>query len=475
MISRRCVLAGLAGGVIAPRGVGTATAAGRLDVLIIGAGLSGLYAAMLLEELGARVQVIEGRKRIGGRLYTRFDLPGHPEVGGNTIASGYGRTIDVARRIGLELIDYAPRIFTGPAPELVLHGELIPAAAWPDSKHNHLPADYRDVMPWQIPAVRLTGRNPLGASAEWLNPKHAGLDVALHDFFIAQGLSDAEIRLGYDTNPYFGDSSWSVSALMFLFNERWVAEQRAIGQAAYAVAGGNQRLPEAMAAQLQNEVLLDHDVTAIESLPDRVRVQLKNGRKLEAAQAVCSVPVSKLRDIRVLPDFDGAQRGAVRSLRYMRNTLVFLVPKRAFWESDGLSPSMWTNGIAGVVAAQKFGDDADEITGLVVNARGWSADYLDRLGPALAGAAVIAEIEGLRPAAKGTLELGGFHSWWLDRFAAGDWAIYGPGQVTGLLPEVAKPHGRVHFCGEHAGTANRGMESALESAEQAVVAVAERL
>jgi monoamine oxidase len=159
----------------------------------------------------------------------------------------------------------------------------------------------------------------------------------------------------------------------------------------------------------------------------------------------------------------------------MRNTLVFLVPKKPFWEQDGLPPSMWTDGRLGTVTAQKFGSDPNEVTGFVVNARGWSADSLDRLGEATLGTAVLREIERLRPAAKGALEVGGWHSWWLDPFSAGDWAIYGPGQVTRLVPQVAKPHGRLHFCGEHAGLANRGMESALESAEAAAVAVAARL
>lgn len=41
-----------------------------IDVVVVGAGLSGLHAAMLLEELGLNVQVIEARQRVGGRVYT---------------------------------------------------------------------------------------------------------------------------------------------------------------------------------------------------------------------------------------------------------------------------------------------------------------------------------------------------------------------------------------------------------------------
>ena len=475
MISRRSVLAGLAGAALAPRTARAAATSSKLDVLVLGAGLSGLYAATLLEELGARVQVIEARHRIGGRLYTRFDLPGHPEVGGNTIASGYGRTIDLARRLDVELIDYAPRLFGGPDPTLVIQDEIIAARDWAGSRLNPLPADQRHLLPWQIQPRRLAGRNPLRASADWLSPQHAGLDIPLHAYFRSQGLSEPEISLAYDASPYFGDSSFAVSALMFLFNDRWVNEQRAIGQSTYAVAGGNQRLPQAMAASLSREVMLGHEVTAIEEQGDRVRVYLRDRAPIDAGQVICSLPLSKLRDVGIRPVLQGAQLEAVRSVRYMRNSFVFLVPKKPFWEKDGLSPTMWTDGRLGTVVAQRFGDDPAEVTGLVVNARGWSADSLDRLGEGRVGAAVIQDIERLRPAAKGTLELGGWHSWWLDPFSAGDWAIYGPGQVGRIIPQVAKPHGRLHFCGEHAGLANRGMESALESSEVAVVGVASRL
>ncbi len=50
----------------------------KSDVIVIGAGLSGLAAALLLEETGANVQVIEGRNRIGGRVQSFRNIPGDP-------------------------------------------------------------------------------------------------------------------------------------------------------------------------------------------------------------------------------------------------------------------------------------------------------------------------------------------------------------------------------------------------------------
>ncbi|MEP7085897.1 MAG: FAD-dependent oxidoreductase [Gemmatimonadota bacterium] len=42
----------------------------RTDVMVVGAGVSGLAAARTLRERGRRVEVLEARERIGGRIFT---------------------------------------------------------------------------------------------------------------------------------------------------------------------------------------------------------------------------------------------------------------------------------------------------------------------------------------------------------------------------------------------------------------------
>ena len=60
---------------MAAAAVAPITGTRRLDVIVIGAGLSGLHAAQLLEDEGLRVRVLEGDMRVGGRVRTLSDTP----------------------------------------------------------------------------------------------------------------------------------------------------------------------------------------------------------------------------------------------------------------------------------------------------------------------------------------------------------------------------------------------------------------
>lgn len=55
----------------------------QADVVVIGAGFSGLQAALSLEAAGLQVHVLEALGRIGGKSYTKPLLsgPGHVELG----------------------------------------------------------------------------------------------------------------------------------------------------------------------------------------------------------------------------------------------------------------------------------------------------------------------------------------------------------------------------------------------------------
>jgi monoamine oxidase len=136
---------------------------------------------------------------------------------------------------------------------------------------------------------------------------------------------------------------------------------------------------------------------------------------------------------------------------------------------------MFTNSLCGMVVAEHKGAQPQDVTSLTSWVRGHDAAWMDQVDERDAIAAVVADIERLRPAAKGALEVVAYKSWYRDPFSSGDWAVWQPGQISELAPHVSTPHERIHFCGEHTAVSNRGMEGAMESGERAAFEVLESI
>ena len=146
---------------------------------------------------------------------------------------------------------------------------------------------------------------------------------------------------------------------------------------------------------------------------------------------------------------------------------------RPFWESDGLPPSFWSDGPLERFNALAYGADG-EITSFMHYSNGDSATRYDRMPPSDAARFVLAELERVRPAARGALRIVTAHSWQQTPFAGGAYASWTPGQIPRLVRPMRQPHGRMHLCGEHTSQLARGMEGALESGERVALEILER-
>jgi monoamine oxidase len=445
------------------------------DAIVIGAGLSGLMAAIELERAGHKVLVLEGRDRVGGKILTFSGTQGAPEAGGNIIYGDYQRLMTLAERLGVQLEDQVPRLSRHAGYTLVLDGQPVSREEWPDSPRNPFPLALREMMPWQYVPTLTSQENPLASIDGWYAPANAPLDVPMRDFLRAQGATDDIIRLAYDTIPTYGMNARDVSALMMAYVSAFTKLQKSARPVMLQARGGNERLPVAMAKLLRTEIRFGQRVVAVRQEAGRVTVRTKNGGRYEAKAAICAVPFATLREIDLDPAVTGVQAKAIRTLPHQPIHQVALHVSKPFWETDGMEPSMWTDSHLGRVSAIYHGADADEVSSLVVSAFGSAAQHLDRLGAEGAARFVVAEIERIRPAAKGALSVSGQHSWTRDPYAGGAWAYFHPGTVTRFLPEMFAASGRVHFCGEQTSVGSRGMEGALETGERAARAVARQL
>jgi monoamine oxidase len=230
-----------------------------------------------------------------------------------------------------------------------------------------------------------------------------------------------------------------------------------------------------MAKRLKHEIHFKKSVAAFAADANGVKVTCTDGAVYEGKRAICTLPMPVMRFVRFDPGLPEVHRKASNVVSYYPMTQVHLVAKTPFWEQDGRPAAMFTDTVAGWVMVNRFGEKDEEITSLTAWGRGLNAIRLDQYDPADAKRLVISEIEKLRPAAKGKLEAAYIKSWLRDPFAGGDYAIWGPGQVSAFINEVGKPLGRIHFAGEHTGQSNRGMEGAMESGERAAQEVIQGL
>ncbi len=447
----------------------------RSDVIVIGAGLSGLNAALLLEEQGLKVTVLEGRDRIGGRLLTLQDVPGRPEAGGNGIGHSYARLLDLASRLGLQLV--AERQRTEPRENSALHvrGTFIPLAEWENHPFNPHPQHLRKLGPWQIIFGFLSDKVPQMELEQWQSPEFQQLDVPVASFLAANGLNDETIRLA-DKFSSYGTNFWQSSLLqlchVFSFGRKSLQLSR--GRGAMSVQGGNQRLPEAMAQAVRSDVLLDRHVDAVMMDDAGVEVRCRDGSVHRGRYLVMSAPFTALRLVAVEPAFHGAQAEAVATLPYHAAYQVHFAIEKPFWERDGLPPSFWSDGPVERFNALSYGP-GESISSFMHYSNGDSAARFDRMTPDDAARHVLAEIERIRPAAKGALRILRSHSWQMTPFSGGAYASWAPGQIPRFAQLMRQPHGRMHLCGEHTSLLARGMEGALESGERAAIELLERV
>ncbi len=471
-LNRRSLLQGVGMSALTAFTPTTARAQNRTQVLVIGAGLTGLQTTLLLEEQGVDVQIIEGRRRVGGRVFTLDNVPGTPEAGANSLGSGYARVIDAAERYGAEMKPNGQSYLRNL--EIVVDDKIVPLAEWPDHQKNPLPKDFKTDTPWGYYTRFMKDHVTLPQAADWLDPAFADLDIAFDDWMLKEGSSTEVIDMICNHKWEYNNSTHEVSTLAVMFSFLWGRQmfQKRDGVRSYVFKGGNMRLPETMASKLKNEIHFGKEVIAIRSGNDGADVTCADGTFYRADRVVSSMPFPVLRKIKVDPYFAGMQRKAIWLLPRKNVTQVHLVPKSPFWEDDGFSPGLHVADAGVSYVMPNFGgDDPNEVTSLAALMFGNEAERADQMDEDSVKAMVIAAIEKIRPAAKGKLEAAGFKSWFRDPFASGDSPTFGPGQVTQFVGEMSAVHGRLHIGGNVTALSANGMEGALESAERVATEV----
>jgi len=307
-----------------------------VDVLVVGAGVTGLTAATRLHRLGRDVVVLEARDRIGGRLWTDEIDGVRLELGGQWVSPDQSALLETLDELGLTTFE---RYREGESVYIGRDGvrRTFAGAAFPVSARtaaevdritallDELAAAMDPLRPWELPGAADLDRISF---AGWLERQTD--DVEARDN-IALYIGPAML-----TKPAHAFSALSAvlmaasaGSFSHLVDADFILDRR--------VVGGLQQVPLRLAGQLGERVITDSPVAAIAYDDDGATVTTTTGRSWRARQVVLAVPPTLVPRIAFTPNLPPVQMQARQHQSFGIVLKLHITYATPFWRAAGLS------------------------------------------------------------------------------------------------------------------------------------------
>lgn len=311
----------------------------QFDVVVIGAGVSGIAAARLLARAGRRVVVLEARERIGGRLHTERIGGRITDLGGSWIHGIDDSPVHaVASALGMPMVEFTVGSYQAGGRPIAYHG--------PDGRR--LSSAAADAFIADVAAVDRRLVEVIAASSP--GESYADVsDAAVAAEAAAQGW-DAE-RAERVTEFLYHRSEEQYGADATLLDAHGLDDDVPEGDEV-VFPQGYDRLPAGLAEGL--DVRLGHEVSLVRWSGAGVVATTPLG-EFAAERAVVTVPVGVLRGggLAFDPPLPEPVAGALGRLEMNAFEKVFLRFSDRFWEEDDGA------GGADVYAIRHQGDEAE--------------------------------------------------------------------------------------------------------------------
>ncbi|XP_021715914.1 protein FLOWERING LOCUS D-like [Chenopodium quinoa] len=289
------------------------------SVIVIGAGLAGLAAARQLMRFGFKVTVLEGRKRAGGRVYTKkmegSNKVAAADLGGSVLTGTLGNPLGILAR----QLAYSLHKIRDKCPIYRVDGSPVDPIL--DSKVENAFNKLLDK------ASRL--RQLMGEVSQ-----DVSLGAALDTFsqLCGESVSDEEKNL---FNWHFANLEYANAGLLSKLSLAFWDQDDPydMGGDHCFLSGGNGRLVHALTENVP--IMYEKTVTSIRYGSDGVQVTAGN-QVFEGEMVLCTVPLGVLKSgsIKFVPELPQRKLDGIKRLGFgCLNKVAMLFP-HVFWGTD---------------------------------------------------------------------------------------------------------------------------------------------
>jgi monoamine oxidase len=487
-VSRRAVIAGAGAGALSLALPRRASAA-YPTIAIVGGGIAGLTCAVKLADRGVAATVYEASSRPGGRMFSNTSYWAQGQVSewcGELIDTSHKEVQHFAQRFGLPLDDLLAAQPAGSEDTFYFSGKYytqaqadadfapVYAAASADLKAAGYPTTYdsytatgamldtMSIYDWIESRVPGGHKSPLGKLLDVAYAIEYGADTT------DQSALNILYLLAYQPKP----------KSLAIFGE---SDER------YHIRGGNQRLPEAMAASLGSAVQYGYSLLKIKrTAAGRYTLTFaRSGGTVDVTvdYVVLAIPFAVLRDLDYSKaGFDPLKIEAIQDLGRGHNGKTQLQFNNRFWTGTGAWPGIGNGnsysdtgyqnswevtraqpGTAGILDFYTGGTRTDQfVTSTAFNTASNSGVVTD-VNTVLAQANPVFPGIASRYSGKATQSIP--HK---SPFFKASYAYWRVGQYTGFSGYEGARQGGVLFCGEHTSQDFQGyMEGGCDTGKAA--------
>uniref|UniRef100_A0A8B9T231 Amine oxidase n=1 Tax=Anas platyrhynchos TaxID=8839 RepID=A0A8B9T231_ANAPL len=457
---------------IVRHGLGPATK--PANVVIVGAGISGLTAAKLLRDAGHKVTILETSSRVGGRIrtYREEGQDWYVELGAMRLPGKHRLVREFIRQFDLKLNPFIQtdnntwyfvngvRARTG---EVDRNPDILNYALHPSERGKSASQLYREALHKAFREFQTMDCKEYLKKYDSFSTKEYLIKVGKLSRGAVQMIGDL---LNEDSGFYlsFLASLWDFD--IFSGEERFDE-----------ITGGFDQLPKAFHKALPDVIKFNCTVEKIMTKGGKVRVFYRAPDTLASSKATADYVLvtssaKATRHIKFFPPLSSPKTHALRSIHYASASKIALACTEKFWEKDGIRgghsvtdrPSRFiyypshdfSSGVGVILASYTWNDDSQFFLPLT------DEKCLDLVFQDLADIHRVSK-EYLQY----TCDRYVIEKWQLDKHSQGAFAAFTPYQFTDFSQALFEHEGRVHFAGEHTAQPHAWIDTSMKAAVRA--------